>query len=241
MDAQDAAIITRALMDTGASASETSRSLKDMKDSTNNLNMDFKQFSGTVANMSDAARRWGGDAENAGKASKELYGDMGEAGMDKTEDNANALLSSPLAQLAALKSGANIWQAAGGAEGISSFLTENPDAASGMVDYMNGFIGRMASNLPEDQQESFSAYMRRQLMGNVTGNGEEMTQNALESANAGKNVATGSASSKKQSVDISVTLGDGLSGTVSRNGLLATELSNPLGNGFVRLNNLGAE
>ena len=239
MDAQDAATITRALMETGASASETSDALKDMKDSTNGLNMDFKQFSGTVATISDAARRWGGDAENAGKASKELYGDMGEAGIDKTEENASALLSSPLAQLAALKSGANIWQAAGGTEGISSFLSDNPDAASGMMDYMNGFIGRMASNLPEDQQESFSAYMRRQLMGNVTGNGEEMTQNALE--NAGKSTATGSASSKKQSVDISVTLGEGLSGTVSRNGLLASELSNPLGNGFVRLNNLGAE
>lgn len=239
MDTQDAATITRALMDTGASASETSDALKDMKDSTNNLNMDFKQFSGTVANISDAARNWGGNAEGAGEASKELYGDMGEAGMDKTEENASALLSSPLAQLAALKSGANIWEAAGGAQGISSFLSDNPDAAGQMMDFMNGFIGRMASNLPEDQQESFSAYMRRQLMGNVTGNGEEMTQNALESA--GKGTATGSASSKKQSVDISVTLGDGLSGTVSRNGLLASELSNPFGNGFVRLNNLGTE
>lgn len=241
MDAQDAATITRALMDTGASASETSDALKDMKDSTNNLNMDFKQFSGTVANISDAARLWGGNAEDAGEASEELYGAMEGAGMDKTEDNAASLLSSPLAQLAALKSGANIWEAAGGAQGISSFLSDNPDAASDMMDYMNGFIGRMASNLPEDQQESFSAYMRRQLMGGVTGSGEEMTQNALENANAGKGTATGSASSKKQSVDISVTLGDGLSGTVSRNGLLASELSNPLGNNFVRLNNLGTE
>ena len=238
MDTQDAATITRALMETGASASEASDALKDMKDSTNDLGMDFQQFSGIVANMSDAARRWGGNPEDAGEASKELSGAMGEAGIDKTKDNETALLSSPLAQLAALKSGANIWEAAGGAEGISSFLTDNPDAASGMVDFMNGFIGKMASNLPEDQQESFSAYMRRQLMGNVTGNGEEMTQNALE--NAGKGTATGS-SSKKESVDISVTLGDGLSGTVSRNGKLATELSNPLGNGFVRLNNLGAE
>lgn len=241
MDAQDAAIITRALMETGVSASETSDALKDMKDATNGLNMDFKQFSGTVANISDAARNWGGNAEGAGEASKGLYGDMGEAGMDKTEENVSALLSSPLAQLAALKSGANIWQAAGGAQGISSFLSDNPDAAGQMMDFMNGFIGNMASNLPEDQQESFSAYMRRQLMGNVTGNGEEMTQNALESANAGNGTTTGSASSKKESVDISVTLGDGLSGTVSRNGLLATELSNPLGNGFVRLNNLGAQ
>lgn len=239
MNTQDAATITRALMETGASASEASDALKDMKDSTNDLDMDFQQFSGTVANISNAARLWGGNAEDAGEASEELYGAMEGAGMDKTEENATSLLSSPLAQLAALKSGADPWEAAGGAEGISSFLTENPDAASGMVDYMNGFIGRMASNLPEDQQESFSAYMRRQLMGNVTGNGEEMTQDALE--NAAKGTATGSAPSKKQSVDISVTLGDGLSGTVSRNGLLATELSNPLGNGFVRLNNLGAE
>ena len=239
MDTQDAATITRALMETGASASEASDALKDMKDSTNDLGMDFQQFSGIVANISDAARKWGGDAENAGEASKELSGAMEGAGMDKTEENETSLLSSPLAQLAALKLGADPWEAAGGAEGISSFIADNPDAASGMVDYMNGFIGKMASNLPEDQQESFSAYMRRQLMGNVTGNGEEMTKNALE--NAGKGAATGSASSKKESVDISVTLGDGLSGAVSRNGKLATELSNPLGNGFVRLNNLGAE
>lgn len=239
MNEQDAATITRALMETGASASETSDALKDMKDATNGLNMDFKQFSGTVANISDAARNWGGNAKGAGEASKGLYGDMGEAGMDKTKENVSALLSSPLAQLAALKSGANIWEAAGGAQGISSFLSDNPDAAGKMMDFMNGFIGKMASNLPEDQQESFSAYMRRQLMGGVTGNGEEMTKNALE--NAAKGTATGSASSKKQSVDISVTLGEGLSGTVSRNGLLASELSNPLGNGFVRLNNLGAE
>lgn len=239
MDAQDAATITRALMDTGDSASETSESLKDMKDATDGLNMDFRQFSGTVANMSESARNWGGDASGAVEASEELYGAMGEAGIDKTESNASSLLSSPLASLAAMQSGASIWQAAS-PSGIQSFLSENPDAAEEMMGRMNGFIGSMTESVSPDQRDDFAAYARQQLLG-VTGNGDQMTRYELENAGA-QNAARASGSSSGSSrdrVDINVTLGEGLSGTVSRNGALANELSNPWGNNYVGLNNLG--
>lgn len=223
LDAQSAATITRALMDMGASADEAKQSLKDMKSATNDLNMDFNQFGGTVSSISESARNWGGNVEDATDATKSLYEQMGEAGYDKTEQNANAILSSPLATLTAMQSGASIWEAAT-PEGIESFLSENPDAADTMMQRMNGFIGRMASGVPEDQQDAFSAYARRQLMGNVTGNGSQITQYGLD--NSG-------------SFDIRVSVDDGAAAKVSRNGSMQAELNSSTGNSFINLNNLG--
>lgn len=223
LDAQSAATITRALMDMGASADEAKQSLKDMKSATNDLNMDFNQFGGTVSSISESARNWGGNVEDATDATKSLYEEMGEAGYDKTEQNANAILSSPLATLTAMQSGASIWEAAT-PEGIESFLSDNPDAADSMMQRMNGFIGRMASGVPEDQQDAFSAYARRQLMGNVTGNGSQITQYGLD--NSG-------------SFDIRVSVDDGAAATVSRNGSMQAELNSSTGNSFINLNNPG--
>ena len=223
LDAQSAAMITRALMDMGASADEAKQSLKDMKSATNDLNMDFNQFGGTVSSISESARNWGGNVDDATDAAKSLYEEMGEAGYDKTEQNANAILSSPLATLTAMQSGASIWEAAT-PEGIESFLSENPDAADSMMQRMNGFIGRMASGVPEDQQDAFSAYARRQLMGNVTGNGSQITQYGLD--NSG-------------SFDIRVSVDDGAAAKVSRNGSMQAELNSSTGNSFINLNNLG--
>ena len=148
---------------------------------------------------------------------------MGEAGYDKTEQNANAILSSPLATLTAMQSGASIWEAAS-PEGIESFLSENPDAADTMMQRMNGFIGRMASGVPEDQQDAFSAYARQQLMGNVTGSGSQITQYGLD--NSG-------------SFDIRVSVDDGAAAKVSRNGSMQAELNSSTGNSFINLNNPG--
>ena len=223
LDAQSAATITRALMDMGASADEAKQSLKDMKSATNDLNMDFNQFGGTVSSISEAARNWGGDVEDATDAAQSLYEEMGEAGYDKTGSNVNAILSSPLATLTAMQSGASIWEAAS-PEGIESFLSENPDAADAMMQRMNGFIGRMASGVPEDQQDAFSAYARRQLMGNVTGNGSQITQYGLD--NSG-------------SFDIRVSVDDGAAARVSRNGSMQAELNSSTGNSFINLNNPG--
>ena len=223
LDAQSAATITRALMDMGASADEAKQSLKDMKSATNDLNMDFNQFGGTVSSISESARNWGGNVDDATDAAKSLYEEMGEAGYDKTEQNANAILSSPLATLTAMQSGASIWEAAT-PEGIESFLSDNPDAADAMMQRMNGFIGRMASGVPEDQQDAFSAYARRQLMGNVTGNGSQITQYGLD--NSG-------------SFDIRVSVDDGAAAKVSRNGSMQAELNSSTGNSFINLNNLG--
>ena len=223
LDAQSAATITRALMDMGASADEAKQSLKDMKSATNDLNMDFNQFGGMVSSISESARNWGGNVEDATDATKSLYEEMGEAGYDKTEQNANAILSSPLATLTAMQSGASIWEAAS-PEGIESFLSENPDAADAMMQRMNGFIGRMASGVPEDQQDAFSAYARRQLMGNVTGDGSQITQYGLD--NSG-------------SFDIRVSVDDGAAAKVSRNGSMQAELNSSTGNSFINLNNLG--
>ena len=223
LDAQSAATITRALMDMGASADEAKQSLKDMKSATNDLNMDFNQFGGTVASVSESARNWGGNVEDATNAAQSLYEEMGEAGYDRTEQNANAILSSPLATLAAMQSGASIWEAAS-PEGIESFLSENPDAADSMMQRMNGFIGRMASGVPEGQQDAFSAYARRQLMGNVTGSGSQITQYGLD--NSG-------------SFDIRVSVDDGAAAKVSRNGSMQAELNSSTGNSFINLNNPG--
>ena len=223
LDAQSAAAITRALMDMGASADEAKQSLKDMKSATNDLNMDFNQFGGTVSSISESARNWGGNVEDATDATRSLYEEMGEAGYDKTEQNANAILSSPLATLTAMQSGASIWEAAT-PEGIESFLSDNPDAADTMMQRMNGFIGRMASGVPEDQQDAFSAYARRQLMGNVTGNGSQITQYGLD--NSG-------------SFDIRVSVDDGAAAKVSRNGSMQAELNSSTGNSFINLNNPG--
>ena len=223
LDAQSAATITRALMDMGASADEAKQSLKDMKSATNDLNMDFNQFGGTVASVSEAARNWGGNVDDATNAAQSLYEEMGEAGYDRTEQNANAILSSPLATLAAMQSGASIWEAAS-PEGIESFLSENPDAADSMMQRMNGFIGRMASGVPEGQQDAFSAYARRQLMGNVTGSGSQITQYGLD--NSG-------------SFDIRVSVDDGAAAKVSRNGSMQAELNSSTGNSFINLNNPG--
>ena len=223
LDAQSAATITRALMDMGASADEAKQSLKDMKSATNDLNMDFNQFGGTVASVSEAARNWGGNVDDATNAAQSLYEEMGEAGYDRTEQNANAILSSPLATLAAMQSGASIWEAAS-PEGIESFLSENPDAADAMMQRMNGFIGRMASGVPEGQQDAFSAYARRQLMGNVTGSGSQITQYGLD--NSG-------------SFDIRVSVDDGAAAKVSRNGSMQAELNSSTGNSFINLNNPG--
>ena len=223
LDAQSAATITRALMDMGASADEAKQSLKDMKSATNDLNMDFNQFGGTVASVSEAARNWGGSPEDAQDATSALYEEMGEAGYDKTEQNANAILSSPLATLTAMQSGASIWEAAS-PEGIESFLSENPDAADTMMQRMNGFIGRMASAVPEDQQDAFSAYARQQLLGGVTGDGSKITQYGLD--NSG-------------SLDIRVSVDDGAAASISRNGSMQAELSSATGNSFINLNNLG--
>lgn len=223
LDAQSAATITRALMDMGASADEAKQSLKDMKSATNDLNMDFNQFGGTVSSISESARNWGGNVEDATDAAQSLYEEMGEAGYDKTKDNASAILSSPLATLTAMQSGASIWEAAT-PEGIESFLSENPDAADAMMQRMNGFIGRMASGVPEDQQDAFSAYARRQLMGNVTGDGSRITQYGLD--NSG-------------SFDIRVSVDDGAAAKVSRNGSMQAELNSSTGNSFINLNNPG--
>lgn len=223
LDAQSAATITRALMDMGASADEAKQSLKDMKSATNDLNMDFNQFGGTVSSISEAARNWGGNVEDATDATKSLYEGMGEAGYDKTEQNANAILSSPLATLTAMQSGASIWEAAT-PEGIESFLSDNPDAADTMMQRMNGFIGRMASGVPEDQQDAFSAYARQQLLGGVTGDGSKITQYGLD--NSG-------------SFDIRVSVDDGAAASISRNGSMQAELSSATGNSFINLNNLG--
>ena len=223
LDAQSAATITRALMDMGASADEAKQSLKDMKSATNDLNMDFNQFGGTVASVSESARNWGGNVDDATDATKSLYEEMGEAGYDKTEQNANAILSSPLATLTAMQSGASIWEAAS-PEGIESFLSENPDAADTMMQRMNGFIGRMASAVPEDQQDAFSAYARQQLLGGVTGDGSKITQYGLD--NSG-------------SLDIRVSVDDGAAASISRNGSMQAELSSATGNSFINLNNLG--
>ena len=223
LDAQSAATITRALMDMGASADEAKRSLKDMKSATNDLNMDFNQFGGTVSSISESARNWGGNVDDATDATKSLYEEMGEAGYDKTEQNANAILSSPLATLTAMQSGASIWEAAS-PEGIESFLSENPDAADTMMQRMNGFIGRMASAVPEDQQDAFSAYARQQLLGGVTGDGSKITQYGLD--NSG-------------SLDIRVSVDDGAAASISRNGSMQAELSSATGNSFINLNNLG--
>ena len=223
LDAQSAATITRALMDMGLSADEAKQSLKDMKSATNDLNMDFNQFGGTVSSISEAARNWGGNVEDATDATKSLYEEMGEAGYDKTEQNANAILSSPLATLTAMQSGASIWEAAS-PEGIESFLSENPDAADTMMQRMNGFIGRMASAVPEDQQDAFSAYARQQLLGGVTGDGSKITQYGLD--NSG-------------SLDIRVSVDDGAAASISRNGSMQAELSSATGNSFINLNNLG--
>ena len=223
LDAQSAATITRALMDMGASADEAKQSLKDMKSATNDLNMDFNQFGGTVSSISEAARNWGGNVEDATDATKSLYEEMGEAGYDKTEQNADAILSSPLATLTAMQSGASIWEAAS-PEGIESFLSDNPDAADTMMQRMNGFIGRMASGVPEDQQDAFSAYARQQLLGGVTGDGSKITQYGLD--NSG-------------SLDIRVSVDDGAAASISRNGSMQAELSSATGNSFINLNNLG--
>ena len=223
LDAQSAATITRALMDMGASADEAKQSLKDMKSATNDLNMDFNQFGGTVSSISESARNWGGNVEDATDATRSLYEEMGEAGYDKTEQNANAILSSPLATLTAMQSGASIWEAAT-PEGIESFLSENPDAADTMMQRMNGFIGRMASGVPEDQQDAFSAYARQQLLGGVTGDGSKITQYGLD--NSG-------------SLDIRVSVDDGAAASISRNGSMQAELSSATGNSFINLNNLG--
>lgn len=223
LDAQSAATITRALMDMGLSADEAKDSLKDMKSATNDLNMDFNQFGGTVSSISEAARNWGGNVEDATDATKSLYEGMGEAGYDKTEQNANAILSSPLATLTAMQSGASIWEAAT-PEGIESFLSDNPDAADTMMQRMNGFIGRMASGVPEDQQDAFSAYARQQLLGGVTGDGSKITQYGLD--NSG-------------SFDIRVSVDDGAAASISRNGSMQAELSSATGNSFINLNNLG--
>ena len=223
LDAQSAATITRALMDMGASADEAKQSLKDMKSATNDLNMDFNQFGGMVSSISESARNWGGNVEDATDATKSLYEEMGEAGYDKTEQNANAILSSPLATLTAMQSGASIWEAAS-PEGIESFLSENPDAADTMMQRMNGFIGRMASAVPEDQQDAFSAYARQQLLGGVTGDGSKITQYGLD--NSG-------------SLDIRVSVDDGAAASISRNGSMQAELSSATGNSFINLNNLG--
>lgn len=223
LDAQSAATITRALMDMGASADKAKQSLKDMKSATNDLNMDFNQFGGTVSSISESARNWGGNVEDATNAAQSLYEEMGEAGYDKTGSNVNAILSSPLATLTAMQSGASIWEAAS-PEGIESFLSENPDAADSMMQRMNGFIGRMASGVPEDQQDAFSAYARRQLMGNVTGNGSQITQYGLD--NSG-------------SFDIRVSVDDGAAARVSRNGSMQAELNSSTGNSFINLNNPG--
>ena len=223
LDAQSAATITRALMDMGASADEAKQSLKDMKSATNDLNMDFNQFGGTISSISESARNWGGNVDDATDAAKSLYEEMGEAGYDKTEQNANAILSSPLATLTAMQSGASIWEAAS-PEGIESFLSENPDAADTMMQRMNGFIGRMASAVPEDQQDAFSAYARQQLLGGVTGDGSKITQYGLD--NSG-------------SFDIRVSVDDGAAASISRNGSMQAELSSATGNSFINLNNLG--
>lgn len=223
LDAQSAAMITRALMDMGASADEAKQSLKDMKSATNDLNMDFNQFGGTVSSISESARNWGGNIDDATNAAKSLYEEMGEAGYDKTEQNANAILSSPLATLTAMQSGASIWEAAT-PEGIESFLSDNPDAADAMMQRMNGFIGRMASGVPEDQQDAFSAYARQQLLGGVTGDGSKITQYGLD--NSG-------------SLDIRVSVDDGAAASISRNGSMQAELSSATGNSFINLNNLG--
>ena len=223
LDAQSAATITRALMDMGASADEAKQSLKDMKSATNDLNMDFNQFGGTVSSISESARNWGGNVEDATDATRSLYEEMGEAGYDKTGSNANAILSSPLATLAAMQSGASIWEAAS-PEGIESFLSNNPEAADSMMQRMNGFIGRMASGVPEDQQDAFSAYARQQLLGGVTGDGSKITQYGLD--NSG-------------SLDIRVSVDDGAAASISRNGSMQAELSSATGNSFINLNNLG--
>ena len=223
LDAQSAATITRALMDMGASADEAKQSLKDMKSATNDLNMDFNQFGGTVSSISESARNWGGNVDDATDAAQSLYEEMGEAGYDKTEQNANAILSSPLATLAAMQSGASIWEAAT-PEGIESFLSDNPDAADAMMQRMNGFIGRMASGVPEDQQDAFSAYARQQLLGGVTGDGSKITQYGID--NSG-------------SFDIRVSVDDGAAAKVSRNGSMQAELNSSTGNSFINLNNPG--
>ena len=223
LDAQSAATITRALMDMGASADEAKQSLKDMKSATNDLNMDFNQFGGTISSISESARNWGGNVDDATDAAKSLYEQMGEAGYDKTEQNANAILSSPLATLTAMQSGASIWEAAS-PEGIESFLSDNPDAADTMMQRMNGFIGRMASGVPEDQQDAFSAYARQQLLGGVTGDGSKITQYGLD--NSG-------------SFDIRVSVDDGAAAKVSRNGSMQAELNSSTGNSFINLNNPG--
>ena len=223
LDAQSAATITRALMDMGASADEAKQSLKDMKSATNDLNMDFNQFGGTVSSISESARNWGGNVDDATDAARSLYEEMDEAGYDRTQSNVNAILSSPLATLTAMQSGASIWEAAT-PEGIESFLSENPDAADSMMQRMNGFIGRMASGVPEGQQDAFSAYARRQLMGNVTGSGSQITQYGLD--NSG-------------SLDIRVSVDDGAAAKVSRNGSMQAELNSSTGNSFINLNNPG--
>lgn len=223
LDAQSAATITRALMDMGASADEAKQSLRDMKSATNDLNMDFNQFGGTVSSISESARNWGGNVDDATNAAKSLYEEMDEAGYDRTQSNVNAILSSPLATLTAMQSGASIWEAAT-PEGIESFLSENPDAADIMMQRMNGFIGRMASGVPEDQQDAFSAYARQQLLGGVTGDGSKITQYSLD--NSG-------------SLDIRVSVDDGAAAKVSRNGSMQAELSSATGNSFINLNNLG--
>lgn len=223
LDAQSAATITRALMDMGASADEAKQSLRDMKSATNDLNMDFNQFGGTVSSISESARNWGGNVDDATSAAKSLYEEMDEAGYDRTQSNVNAILSSPLATLTAMQSGASIWEAAT-PEGIESFLSDNPDAADAMMQRMNGFIGRMASGVPEDQQDAFSAYARQQLLGGVTGDGSKITQYGLD--NSG-------------SLDIRVSVDDGAAAKVSRNGSMQAELSSATGNSFINLNNLG--
>ena len=223
LDAQSAATITRALMDMGASADEAKQSLKDMKSATNDLNMDFNQFGGTVSSISEAARNWGGNVEDATDATESLYEEMDEAGYDRTQSNVNAILGSPLASLTALQSGASIWQAAS-PTGIESFLSENPDAAESMMQRMNGFIGRMAGTVPEDQRDDFSAYARQQLLGGVTGDGSKITQYGLDNSGA---------------LDIRVSVDDGAAASISRNGSMQAELSSATGNSFINLNNLG--
>ena len=223
LDAQSSATITRALMDMGASADEARQSLKDMKSATNDLNMDFNQFGGTVSSISEAARTWGGNVEDATDAAQSLYEEMDEAGYDRTQSNVNAILGSPLASLTALQSGASIWQAAS-PTGIESFLSENPDAAESMMQRMNGFIGRMATTVPEDQQDDFSAYARQQLLGGVTGDGSKITQYGLDNSGA---------------LDIRVSVDDGAAASISRNGSMQAELSSATGNSFINLNNLG--
>lgn len=223
LDAQSAATITRALMDMGASADEAKQSLKDMKSATNDLNMDFNQFGGTVSSISEAARNWGGNVEDATDATKSLYEEMDEAGYDRTQSNVNAILGSPLASLTALQSGASIWQAAS-PTGIESFLSENPDAAESMMQRMNGFIGRMAGTVSEDQRDDFSAYARQQLLGGVTGDGSKITQYGLDNSGA---------------LDIRVSVDDGAAASISRNGSMQAELSSATGNSFINLNNLG--